>query len=36
MEKEKSIGTHLPGKRCPFELSFEDEMLREGEVMLWH
>jgi hypothetical protein len=26
--------THLPGKALPFKSSFEDEMLREGEVML--
>jgi hypothetical protein len=23
-------------EHCPFELSFKDETLREGEVMLWH
>jgi hypothetical protein len=32
--QEKNLGTHLPRKHYPFESSFEDEILREGEVML--
>jgi hypothetical protein len=32
----EKIKTYLPGEALPFKLSFKDEMLREGEVMLRH
>jgi hypothetical protein len=31
---KENLKTYLPGERCPFKSSFEDETLREGEVML--
>jgi hypothetical protein len=31
---KENLKTYLPRECCPFELSFKDEMLREGEVML--
>ena len=30
----KEIGIYLPRKAPPFKLSFKDEMLGEGEVIL--